>query len=330
MNEEDLLATAGVAVVRGVRRDARLGSADRHDGAGGRAERDAGAAEAAGGHRQAEAVHHRRQVRHAAVRLPRRSAARTPASTSRSPSGSPATRSAVSSASRSSARRLPCAEPLLTGGRVDLVISTFTYTADRDTRIDFSRAYYKATGRLLVKNDSPIQSLNDIRAQTVATTTGSIYDRWMRRCFPTAEVLVDGERHRTRCSRSTRAGRTRSCSTTRRSLSMAATDPNAKLTDDLFLEAPYGIGIRQGNVALKRWVDARLEPDEAEGPSSCRSSRTTCRAAVRRRVLEEHPAAEQHVHVRAATLPSVDTVCSVGHVASSTTKGSGRARAAAP
>ena len=30
-------------------------------------------------------------------------------------------------------------EPLLTSGRVDLVISTFTYTADRDTRIDFSR-----------------------------------------------------------------------------------------------------------------------------------------------------------------------------------------------
>src|SRR5688500_13749490 len=46
-------------------------------------------------------------------------------------------------------------EPLLTTGRVDLVISTFTYTADRDTRIDFSRAYYKATGRLLVRNDSP-------------------------------------------------------------------------------------------------------------------------------------------------------------------------------
>src|SRR5688500_19444276 len=32
-------------------------------------------------------------------------------------------------------------EPLLTQDRVDLVISTFTYTADRDTRIDFSRPY---------------------------------------------------------------------------------------------------------------------------------------------------------------------------------------------
>ena len=37
-------------------------------------------------------------------------------------------------------------EPLLTTGRVDLVISTFTYTADRDTRIDFSRAVLQGDG----------------------------------------------------------------------------------------------------------------------------------------------------------------------------------------
>ena len=40
----------------------------------------------------------------------------------------------------------PAREPALTTDRVDMVIATFTYTADRDTRIDFSRAYYKATG----------------------------------------------------------------------------------------------------------------------------------------------------------------------------------------
>src|SRR5262249_34069444 len=70
-------------------------------------------------------------------------------------------------------------EPLLTTDRADLVISTFTYTADRDTRIDFSRAYYKATGRLLVRNDGPIQQLSDIAGKRVATTSGSVYDRWM-------------------------------------------------------------------------------------------------------------------------------------------------------
>ena len=39
---------------------------------------------------------------------------------------------------------------------------------------------------------------------------------------------------------------------------IAATDPQSKMTDDVFLEQPYGIGIKQGNVQLKRWVDARL------------------------------------------------------------------------
>ena len=59
----------------------------------------------------------------------------------------------------------PTREPLLTTDRADLVISTFTYTADRDTRIDFSRAYYKATGRLLVKNDSAINPAERHRRQ---------------------------------------------------------------------------------------------------------------------------------------------------------------------
>ena len=36
------------------------------------------------------------------------------------------------------------------------------------------------------------------------------------------------------------------------------TDPSYKLTGDLFLAQPYGIGIKQGNTALKAWVDSRL------------------------------------------------------------------------
>jgi len=41
-------------------------------------------------------------------------------------------------------------------------------------------------------------------------------------------------------------------------LPVAAADRNAKLTDEAFLEAPFGIGIKQGNKALKAWVDSRL------------------------------------------------------------------------
>src|SRR5215217_5696630 len=152
----------------------------------------------------------------------------------------------------------PSREPLLTTDRVDLVISTFTYTADRDLRIDFSRAYYKATGRLLVKNDSPIQKLADIKGRRVATTSGSIYDRWMKKCFTDTDVSVSDSF--TNALLSFNQGRADAVMWDDTVLvGVAAADRSAKLTNDLFLALPYGIGIKQGNVALKRWVDSRLE-----------------------------------------------------------------------
>lgn len=152
----------------------------------------------------------------------------------------------------------PAREPLLTTGRVDLVISTFTYTSDRDTRIDFSRAYYKATGRLLVKNGGPVQSLADIKGRKVATTSGSIYDRWMKRCHTSTEVIVtDSFTNALLAFNQGRADALMWDDTVL--VGVAAADSTAKLTDDLFQEGPYGIGIKQGNVALKRWVDSRLE-----------------------------------------------------------------------
>jgi polar amino acid transport system substrate-binding protein len=152
----------------------------------------------------------------------------------------------------------PAREPLLTTDRADLVISTFTYTADRDTRIDFSRAYYKATGRLLVKNDSPIRSLADIQGRRIATTSGSIYDRWLRRCFPgTSVVVTDSFTNALLAFNQGRADALMWDDTVL--VGIAAADRSSKLTGDTFLPLPYGIGIKQGNTALKRWVDARLE-----------------------------------------------------------------------
>jgi polar amino acid transport system substrate-binding protein len=148
-------------------------------------------------------------------------------------------------------------EPLLTADRADLVISTFTYTRDRDTRIDFSRAYYKATGRLLVKNDSPIRSLSDLAGKTVATTSGSIYDRWVRKCFPNTKLIVTDTLTNARIAFD--QGRADTVMFDDSGLVViAAVDRNVKLTNDLFLALPYGIGIKQGNVAMKRWVDSRL------------------------------------------------------------------------
>lgn len=151
----------------------------------------------------------------------------------------------------------PAREPALTTDRVDLVIATFTYNTDRETRIDFSRAYYKATGRLLVKNGGSVQSLADIAGKTIATTSGSVYDRWVKNCHKDTKLVVtDSFTNALLAFRDGRADALMFDDTIL--LGIAVTDPTTKLTADLFLQQPYGIGIKQGNVALKRWVDSRL------------------------------------------------------------------------
>ncbi|HSS72335.1 MAG TPA: transporter substrate-binding domain-containing protein, partial [Gaiellaceae bacterium] len=198
-------------------------------------------------------------------------------------------------------------EPLLTTGRVDLVISTFTYTADRDTRIDFSRAYYKATGRLLVKNNSSIATLNDIRGKKVATTSGSIYDRWMKRCFPDASVVVTDSV--TNAVLAFNQGRADAVMFDDTSLALiAATDPSSKLTDDQFLEAPYGIGIKQGNTQLKQWVDARLNLMKKKDlfvPIIRNNIAPRFVPSFSKNVLRP----SNDFQYRSASLPSIDTVC---------------------
>jgi polar amino acid transport system substrate-binding protein len=151
----------------------------------------------------------------------------------------------------------PAREPALTSDRVDMVIATFTYTADRETRIDFSRAYYKATGRILAPNSAPENYLPTLAGKTVATTTGSIYDRWMKNCFKDTRVIATDSF--TNALLEFRNGRAEALMWDDTVLvGIAATDRNLKLTNDTFLLLPYGIGMKQGNTALKRWVDSRL------------------------------------------------------------------------
>lgn len=198
-------------------------------------------------------------------------------------------------------------EPLITNGRVDLVISTFTYTADRDTRIDFSRAYYKAGGRLLVKNNSDITNLNGIRGKRVATTSGSVYDRWMKRCFTNTEVVVTDSV--TNAVIAFNQGRADAVMFDDTSLALiAATDPNAKMLTDSFQEGPYGIGMRQGNVQLKRWVDSRLAIMKQKDlflPIIRNNVAPRFVPAFTRNILRPN----NNIAYRPANLPSLDTVC---------------------
>jgi len=151
----------------------------------------------------------------------------------------------------------PSRIPALMSKRVDIIISTLTYTLARDQQIDFSIPYYDATGRLLVRNDTNIANLGALAGKTVVTTRGSIYDSWIRNCFSDTKLLVlDSTTSATLALKDRRADTFMFDDALL--LGIAANDPQLKLTSQRFLNLPWGIGIRQGETDMKAWVDAAV------------------------------------------------------------------------
>jgi polar amino acid transport system substrate-binding protein len=151
----------------------------------------------------------------------------------------------------------PSRIPALQRKDVDIIISTLTWTSAREEIIDYSYPYYNATGRLLVPNNSSIQRLTDLRGKRIATTRGSIYDRYVGNCFSTAtKVLTDSPVAALENLRSGRADTFMFDDTFL--LGVAANDANLKMTTHKFLAVPYGIGIRKNEPAMRRWVNAAV------------------------------------------------------------------------
>src|SRR4029453_12321468 len=152
----------------------------------------------------------------------------------------------------------PSRIPTLQSSQVDVIISTLTWTAARTQVIDFSVPYYSATGRLLVPNNSSITSLSNLAGKTVVTTRGAIYATWMRNCFKSSTLLeVDGTAAAVTAVKEGRADAFMFDDAF--ILGVATQDPTLKLTNDKFLNVPWGIGIRKGDTAMNKWVNAAIK-----------------------------------------------------------------------
>jgi polar amino acid transport system substrate-binding protein len=150
----------------------------------------------------------------------------------------------------------PSRIPTLMSGRVDIIVSTLTWTAARAEQIDFSIPYYSATGRLLVPNNSSVNVPN-LAGKTVVTTRGAIYATWTANCFKNTKLLqVDSPALAVAAVKDGRADTFMFDDAFL--LGVATQDRDLRLTGDKFLNVPWGIGIRKGDTAMSRWVNAAL------------------------------------------------------------------------
>ena len=154
--------------------------------------------------------------------------------------------------------------PFLERGTVDLILSTMTINAERDTEIDFSEPYYIAQGRILVPKGSDIKGLEDLAGNSVCTALGSTYEETIREEAPDADLqLVDTY---SECLERLQNGSIDAISTDDVILTgMIIQDDSLQMVGDRLTVEPYGVGIKEGDRQLKRFVDRVLRQLEQDG-----------------------------------------------------------------
>ncbi|HZP77778.1 MAG TPA: transporter substrate-binding domain-containing protein [Pseudolabrys sp.] len=152
----------------------------------------------------------------------------------------------------------PTRVPLLVSGNVDLVAASMTHTRGRDKTIDFSITYYTGAQSLIVHKDSPIKGLKDLAGKSVAVQQGTTLEKNIAAAAPTAKIsafkdynsawlaLVQGRADALTGSLNILQG-------------FAKDNPNYVILPDRFSVEPFGIGVRQGDSALRDEINFVLQ-----------------------------------------------------------------------
>ena len=162
-----------------------------------------------------------------------------------------------------SANRLP----FLKEDKVDIIISTMTRNEERLAEIDFSKIYYVAGQKILVKSDSPHQSVEDLAAANVKVCSGegstseeNLQEKGVAQAnlvlFKTygeaAQALLDGRCDAVSTDDSILFG-------------LASQNDGLEVRGEAFTEEPLGIGIKKGKDDLVQFINGVLDAMAADG-----------------------------------------------------------------
>ncbi|MGG1658603.1 transporter substrate-binding domain-containing protein [Brevibacillus sp. NRS-1366] len=155
--------------------------------------------------------------------------------------------------------------PMLKNGEIDAIIATMTITEERKKEVDFSDIYFMAGQSLLVKKDSGINGLKDLKkGMKVVTAKGSTSAKNIRASAPDAEIL-EFENY-AEAFTALKAGQGDALTTDNALLyGMAKQDPNYRVTEETFTEEPYGIAISKGDAEFATAVNDLLKEMKENG-----------------------------------------------------------------
>jgi len=152
----------------------------------------------------------------------------------------------------------PTRVPMLVSGNVDLVAASMTHTRERDKTIDFSITYYTGGQSLLVPKSSPVAGLKDLEGKQVSVQQGTTLEKNIAAAAPKAQIVAFKDYNSAWLALG--QGRVDALTGSLNILQGFAKDnPNVKIVGELFSVEPFGIGIRQGDSALRDEVNFTLQ-----------------------------------------------------------------------
>ncbi len=154
-------------------------------------------------------------------------------------------------------------EPFLESGEVDLVIASYSITDERRQVVGQAGPYYVTGQQLLVRSDSDIDTLDDVKGQEVCSVTGSTSldnieaEGAKPRGFDTYSECVDQVLSGTVDAMTTDGAIL---------LGYAAENPDQlKVVVDPFSEERYGVGYSKDSPEMCQWITDTLQQSFDDG-----------------------------------------------------------------
>ncbi|WP_163857725.1 transporter substrate-binding domain-containing protein [Paenibacillus elgii] len=149
--------------------------------------------------------------------------------------------------------------PFLQSDKVDLIVANMTVTEERKQAVDFTNPNLKAATQVIVRDDSGIKSLADLKGKKVIVTKGTTADIFLTKNRPDVE-LIKFERN-TESLQALKDGRSPAyAQDSLILLSWVRKNPGfTVLPEKLEKEAPIAPAVKKGNGELREWINQELE-----------------------------------------------------------------------
>jgi polar amino acid transport system substrate-binding protein len=148
--------------------------------------------------------------------------------------------------------------PFLQSGKVDLILANMTVTPERARVVDFTNPNLRVATQVLVKAQSPVQSLADLAGKTVIVTKGTTADIYLSKNYRSTRLIKFDKN--TEALQALKDGRADAYAQDNLILlSFQKEQPGYRLlAEKLEADAPIAPAVQKGNDSLKQWVNEEL------------------------------------------------------------------------